>query len=213
MSLQNECKRCGTCCENGGPALHGSDMTLIENCLISIESLIAIRKGELAHDPVTDSLKPVKKEFLKIAGKKGTWECLFYEKVLNGCTIYENRPLACSVLKCWDTEETLKLAGRDLLSRLDIIKADDPMRKHIKKHEMLFPVPDLMGLSSPSSKMVKKLEKICNREIDHRMKIVNKLELTVAKELFYFGRPIFELLHPLGFRVMGAGKGIKLDFL
>lgn len=70
MTEQNECKRCGTCCENGGPALHSQDLDLIEQGMLSQNDLITIRKGELIHHPATDAIQPVDTEFMKIAGKK-----------------------------------------------------------------------------------------------------------------------------------------------
>ncbi|MBF0469297.1 MAG: YkgJ family cysteine cluster protein [Desulfamplus sp.] len=216
MTHQNECKRCGTCCENGGPALHGQDLPLIEKGLLSIEYLITIRKGELAHDPVTDTIKPVKNEFLKIKGTKGSWACAFYDKNKKGCARYDNRPISCGVLKCWDTKESLGLAGKDLVSRLDIVKENSPMRERMITHELLCPLPDMNAIlrtvSRPSRKTVKKLELISNKDITYRMKAVDEFNLSVEQELFYFGRPVFELLSVLGFTVSETPKGIKLEF-
>ena len=216
MSQQNECKRCGTCCKNGGPALHSQDLPLIEKGFLTFEALITIRKGELAHDPVIDAIAPVPAEFIKIRGTKGSWACIFYDDRQNGCTIYDHRPLACKVLRCWDTREILELAGTDLLSREDIIKKDNPLKDKWMEHEALFPVPPLNVISrtiSRSSKnTIKKLERLCNRELAHRMQIVHQFHLSIEQELFYFGRPIFELLTSLGFAIRETGTGIKLKF-
>ncbi|MBI9089954.1 MAG: YkgJ family cysteine cluster protein [Desulfobacterium sp.] len=216
MTHQTECKRCGTCCENGGPALHSQDLPLIEKGLLSVEQLITIRKGELAHDPVTESIEPVKTELLKISGKKGSWACIFYDKTRNGCTIYDHRPLACGVLKCWDTDEILKLSGKDLLSRLDIVKEGNPLRERLIEHEALFPLPDLKAISKTisrsSKKTIKKLERINNKDLAWRIRAIGGLNLSVAEELFYFGRPLFQLLAPLGFTARETASGIKLQF-
>ncbi len=216
MTLQKECKRCGICCEKGGPALHSQDLPLIEKGLLALEDLITIRKGELIHDPVTNTIKPVETEFLKVKGTKGSWVCTFYDKNGTGCTRYDHRPLSCGVLKCWDTEESLKLTGTDLVSRLDVVKENSPMRERLIAHEMLFPIPDLKVISRaiprPTKKTVKKLEQMCNKDIAHRIKSVDELRLSIAQEMFYFGRPIFQLLSPLGFTIKDAGEGIKLKF-
>jgi Fe-S-cluster containining protein len=216
MTHQTECKRCGTCCENGGPALHSQDLPLIKKGALSLGNLITIRKGELAHDPVTDSIEPVKTELVKIRGKKGSWACIFYDKTRNGCTIYDHRPLACGVLKCWDTDKILKLAGTDLLSRLDIVTEATPLRKSLIEHEQLFPLPDMKTLSRTisrsSKKTIKKLERINNKDIAYRMGTIDRFNLSVAEELFYFGRPLFQLLTPLGFTARETASGIKLGF-
>jgi Fe-S-cluster containining protein len=191
-------------------------MPLIEKGLLSFESLITIRKGELVDDPVTNSIEPAKTEFLKIRGTKGSWACIFYDKNRNGCTIYNHRPFACGVLKCWNTKDILELAGKDLLSRLDIVKKNNPLRQRLMEHEALFPLPDLRGISrtiSRSSKTtIKKLERMCNKDIAHRIQSVDTFHLSVALELFYFGRPIFEMLTPLGFDIKETASGIKLKF-
>lgn len=216
MTQQNECKRCGTCCEKGGPALHTQDLPLIEKGLLSFESFITIRKGEFVHDPVSNSIKPVKKELLKIRGIKDSWACNFYDKTRNGCTIYNHRPLACKILKCWDTDDILALAGKDLLSRLDIVKESNPLREKLIEHEELFPCPDLKAISqtiSPSSKKtIKKLERIINKDIAYRLQAIDEFNLSVLLELFYFGRPLFQLLTPFGFTTRETSSGIKLRF-
>lgn len=216
MSQQKECKRCGICCENGGPALHGKDLSLIEQGHLTFDHLITIRKGELAHDPVTNIIEPVKTEFIKISGSKGSWACTFYNVKQNGCTIYAHRPIACGILKCWDSKEILALAGTDLLSRHDIVKESSPLKKRLIEHEALFPLDNLMSISqtiSRSSKnIIKKLERVCNKDIAHRIQSIDVFNLSVAQELFYFGRPVFELLRPLGFTITETASGIKLRF-
>ncbi|MBU0973039.1 MAG: YkgJ family cysteine cluster protein [Proteobacteria bacterium] len=212
MTHAKECTHCGTCCEKGGPALHRQDLALLEKASLSIEDLITIRKGELVHCPSTNTIKPAKAEFLKIKGTKGSWSCTFYNKNSRRCTRYDNRPISCGALKCWDTQESLNLAGKDLISRLEVVKENDPMREALIAHELLFPLPDLAAVSRPSKKRVKKLEQICNKEIAHRIQAVGEFNLSVAQEMFYFGRPIFGLLAPLGFTVKEAGTGIKLRF-
>jgi len=216
MTYQNECKRCGTCCEKGGPALHIQDLSLIEKGFLPFEQFITIRIGELAHDPVLNSIEPVKTELIKIRGIKGSWACIFYDKVRNRCTIYDHRPLACKVLKCWDTDDILGLAGKDLLSRLDIVKEGNPLRKLVIEHEELFPCPDLKTISRTvsrsSNKTVKKLERIINKDLAYRIRAIDEFNLSVAQEMFYFGRPLFQLLTSLGFTTRETSSGIKLRF-
>jgi len=216
IKFQNKCKRCGTCCEKGGPALHTQDLPLIEKGFLSFEKLISIRKGELVHDPVSNSVKPVKTELLKIRGIKDLWTCIFYDKTRNGCTIYNHRPLACQTLKCWNTDDILKLAGKDLLSRLDIVKEGNPLKERLIEHENLFPCPDLKTISRTmtrsSKQRIKKLEKIINKDLAYRILAIDEFKLSVSQELFYFGRPLFQLLTPLGFTPRETSSGIKLQF-
>ena len=80
---------------------------------IGTEHLITIRKGELAYNPASETLQPVPQELVKIAGKGRGWECLFIDNAASSCMIYEQRPLECRILKCWDTSELLSVIYKD----------------------------------------------------------------------------------------------------
>lgn len=99
---------------------------------------------------------------------------------------------------------------------MDVIKMDDPLRERVIDHESQFPVPDLKKISCTvrrsSKNTIKKLEKLCNHEVALRMESVMRWHLTVDQELFYFGRPIVELLRPLGFSLLEKKNWIKLKF-
>lgn len=216
IPVQTACRQCGICCEKGGPALHTQDLLLITDGFLPFKSIITIRRGEFVHDPVTDAIGPSKTELLKISGSNGTWSCLFYDKGQKGCSIYDHRPLACRTLKCWDTGAILKLSGRDLLSRLDLVGPETRLGKRLVEHEALFPFPDLKALvgslSHISKKILKKLERTVNRDLDHRAESVDLFHLSIAQELFYFGRPIFQQLEHFGFAIRETAAGIKIKF-
>ena len=103
MSITSSCKRCGTCCRQGGPALHGPDLDLIRAGRLQIDDLITVRRGELAFQPLGRCPEPVHHEFLKLAGQGSTWCCAFFDETTKGCRRYHHRPMACSVLDCTDT--------------------------------------------------------------------------------------------------------------
>lgn len=205
MGEQKECRCCGVCCEKGGPALHVQDLPLIRDRHLVYGQLITLRRGELAHDPVSDSIQPLAGEVVKIRGTRGTWQCCFYDRVKKGCLVYLVRPHACRILRCWDTEEILSIAGRELLSRLDIIAADSAIRASVPEHERRFPCPSLALLSQGQVRIppgeMRVLEDMVNDEMGFRLDQVALFDLSVAEELFYFGRPLFQLLQSVGFEV------------
>ncbi|MFO7883971.1 MAG: YkgJ family cysteine cluster protein [Desulfobacteraceae bacterium] len=211
-----KCQRCGECCEKGGPALHIQDIDLIRKKIILPNHLITIRKNELAYDPVRDSVEPVKAEFLKIGGTHGKWTCRFYDKTRHGCLIYENRPLACRVLKCWDTADILTLSGKDLLSRFDLVEKDSVMAEKIKEYDSLYPCPDMQMISRKgprsSKKVVRHFEEMITNDLSYRFNAVKAHNLSISEEMFYFGRPLFQLFQALGFGVSETSRGIKLSF-
>ncbi len=212
---QRGCEGCGQCCKQGGPALHGSDLHLVRSGKIPISSLITIRKGELAHNPMTEIVQPVTVELVKIAGAGRQWQCRYYESS-RGCTIYEHRPQACRALRCWDTEEILALVEKDTLSRFDILSADHFLLPAIREQERLCPCHDLQQLHTAgrdlSDNTKKELENRVREELRLRMRAVADFQLQLGDELFYFGRPFFQLLQALGVRVSETSAGIQLHW-
>ena len=203
-----ECNRCGTCCANGGPALHVQDRELIEGGAIPISHLITIRKGELVHNPVTSLLQAVKNELIKINGVGKEWSCFYFDPDRKGCTIYDTRPVACQALECWDTEAVEQLIEKDLLSRTDLIAENDPLYQAVLDHEADFPCPDLEAiLRQGSPAQSRELEEAANREALFRSELVSSHNLSLGEELFYFGRPLFHLYISVGARVReSAGR-------
>ncbi len=214
-TIQQGCERCGKCCKQGGPALHRDDLHLVRSGKIPITSLITIRKGELAHNPLTGAVQPVAMELVKIKGTGRRWDCLYYDGS-KGCTIYGHRPLACRTLKCWDTDEILALIEKNTLSRMDILAEDHFLLTAIKEHDRLFPCDELQQIQSRrweiSIELRDELEKRANEEMRFRMQRVAEFQLQLSEELFYFGRPFFQLLQALGVRISEGPSGIRLHW-
>jgi Fe-S-cluster containining protein len=207
------CVRCGTCCKKGGPALHLDDLKILLGGHIRHESLITIRKGELALSPVSGIPEPIPKELVKISGKGKGWACLYYDEPKSSCAIYDCRPLECRLLKCWDTEMLLSVAGKDTLTRADIIGKDAPIMKFIEKHEKECPVQLAEDLISALRKKkddrgsVAKLTALAHHDIVIRTQAVSEFGLSLEAELFFFGRPLFKLLGARGFQVLTSNSG------
>jgi len=212
---QTECKKCGNCCRQGGPALHERDLALIRDGKIPISSLITIKKGELTHNPVTGAIQPAGVELVKIIGKGQQWECCYYDEE-RGCKIYENRPQACGLLKCWDTKDLLDLVEKETLSRLDILGSDDPLVSAITEHEHICPCPDLLYIRDYGSRLPaerkKDLEKQIRDDLQFRTRVIRDFNLKLSEELFYFGRPLFQLLQPLGAIISESQSGVNLGW-
>lgn len=208
---QTTCKKCGNCCRKGGPALHSQDLPLIKSGKIPVSALITIRKGELAHNPLTGKVQPVAVELVKIVGAGRQWDCCYYDETV-GCTIYEHRPHGCRILKCWDTEEILALVEKDTLSRFDILAADDPLIPVIREHERICPCDGLEDVLAGrlSEKLKKDLEKRVRDDLRFRSRIIADYDLKLSMELFCFGRPFFQLLRALGVGVSESRSGVQL---
>jgi len=211
---QTQCKRCGICCTKGGPALHRDDLALVQRGVLPIKILITIRKGELVYKPDDDVPRPASCELIKISGAGKDWQCFYYNKDDQCCMIYQDRPLSCNKLKCWNTNAVEQLIEKDTLSRLDIVGEDDPLYSVIKEHESSCPCPDMEEIrNSVNQKLeldLENLEKLINDDITIRTATVQKMGISLAEELFYFGRPIFQLLQQIGLKVSESEGKLKL---
>ncbi len=213
-STQTACRQCGICCRSGGAALHHADIALLEQGVIPRRDLVTIRKGEFAHNPVSRKVQPTMEEIVKLRGKGRGWECCYYEPVSKGCSIYGTRPLACSTLKCWAPSESLKLVETDLLSRIGILGTDSATILLISEHDGYCPLPDFKNLGynldCRESETLKRLDKSVNGDIAFRNHAVTISGMVLEDEMFLFGRPLFQMLHPFGLDIVQDGMVLSV---
>ncbi|MCF8026955.1 MAG: YkgJ family cysteine cluster protein [Desulfobacteraceae bacterium] len=132
---QTQCMRCGTCCEKGGPALHGADLELVLQKQIAPENLFTLRRGELVHDNVNGGLMVTDQEIIKVKSVNGAAACMYYDPEQKACTIYDFRPLECRAMNCRDTEAAEAVYDVDRLDRAAVFGAVDWIMELIQSHE------------------------------------------------------------------------------
>ena len=206
LAAKNTCERCGTCCIKGGPALHFEDLQLLKNKNLNIGHLITIRKEEPVFLLSGDHTKPAPSEIVKTKGKGADWTCLFFEEKNKTCGIYGHRPLEWSLLKCWDTAELEEVAGKNLLSRYDIISSHATVIPCIKDHEKRCSLAELESLlcamkdKSSQQEAITRLTDLVNTDLAIRSQAYAKFHFSLDAELFYFGRPLFKILNQFGIK-------------
>jgi len=212
----SECIRCGTCCEKGGPCFHIEDRMLIEKGKIPSKYLYTIRKGEFAHDNVKGCLTPVDSDIIKIKGKKDSWTCMFFDEVKKGCTIYDDRPLECRALKCWDTRELEQIYANTRLTRTDLVSEVKGLWELIKEHQACCDykkiqplIKDLAG--SKHNQARRKLLEIIRYDAEIRKLVVVRGGLDPEILDFLFGRPLTKTLENYGIKIHQEGKKIHLN--
>jgi Fe-S-cluster containining protein len=207
----NDCRRCGTCCEQGGPGFHRQDRMLIETGGIPSKYLYTIRRGEHAYDNVKGCLAPVESDIIKIKGQEGSWTCIFFEADTKSCSIYDDRPLECRALKCWDTGELEQIYDRDRLSRQDILSRVKGLWELIDDHQArcdYAKIKTLIGdIDGPQrARARKELLGIIQYDAEIRKRVVEKGGLKPEMLDFIFGRPLMETLPNYGINVRQEGK-------
>jgi Fe-S-cluster containining protein len=212
----SECQRCGTCCKKGGPAFHRADKTLIDDGVIHSKYLFTIREGELAFDNVRQCLEPVRADIIKIKKQKDNLTCIFFNEQQSACTIYENRPVECRALKCWNTKELEDLYAKMRLTRKDLISEIEGLWSLIKDHQERCNYETIHRLvnaikSNRDDDAREKLVEIIQFDTEIRTLVVSKAGLETEILDFLFGRPLIETLRNFGIKVQTKGKKMILS--
>jgi hypothetical protein len=198
--------------------LHTEDITLVVSGILSLDDLVTVRKGEYVYQPLADDPRPARQELVKIRGQGADWSCVFLDNEQSVCTIYSHRPLACRLLKCWSPEDVLAVAEKNLLDRLAIIPETNPMVELICGHEEKCPVTGINSLveqlHTPEGRdnVLGELIRLVNVDLKVREYAVREYRLSLARELFYFGRPLFQLLAPFGLSAIETPDGVILQY-
>jgi Fe-S-cluster containining protein len=168
---------------------------------------MTIRKGEFAFNPVSGKVEPTSQELIKIAGKGKDWSCVFYDEKAAACTIYNNRPLECCLLKCWDTSELISVIGKSTIKRTDIINPEDPILLIIDNHEKECPYHEVDNLiavlasEEHKTKILARLIELVRKDLAIRSHAISEFGLKADFEFFIFGRPLFKVLSAFGISV------------
>lgn len=133
-SQRDSCRRCGTCCLKGGPAFHIADRELLESGRVRMNDVYTIREGEPIYDNVQQGISAAETDIIKVRGTGKTWACRFLEQSDNSCGIYENRPIECQVMTCWDTSEIEAIYNVDRLTRKDLVSKVEGLWELVEDH-------------------------------------------------------------------------------
>jgi len=202
----SECQCCGTCCKKGGPSFHHEDRRLIEQGSIPLKYLYTIRKGELARDNVRDRLLPVDSDIIKIRGRNASWTCAFLDEQTCRCTIYEDRPIECRVLKCWDTRDIERIYAQNRLTREDLLSGVAGLWEVIEEHASLCDYEKIGQLAAllDGDGRETALEGIrVAFAYDASLRSLSVQEGRVRADMtdFLFGRPLTETIRMFGLKV------------
>jgi len=200
------CRRCGTCCKKGGPTFHIEDKMLIEKGTIPLKYIYTIREGERCYDNIKECFLPASSDIIKLKGQKGSRTCVFFNEKDKSCTIYEDRPMECRVLKCWDTGEIKRIYAKNRITRKDLISSIEGLWDLVEGHQERCSYNMLQFFIDALRKDNRReaLEGIL-KIIEHDKKIrsltIQKAELEPELTDFLFGRPITETLKIYGIKI------------
>jgi len=217
VTSDRTCRRCGTCCRKGGPALHRQDSPLIEDGRIPAETLYTIRPGEPVQDNVAGRPSFADSDIIKIKGGGADWCCRFLETATNRCTIYDHRPVECRVLQCWDIRAIEALYERERLTRRDLLQGVEGLWDLIEDHERRCNyrrLRDLAGRLSGNSAEQKAalgdITEMVKYDESLRQLLVENGHTPAGMLDFLLGRPLTQTLPGFHIKVESSAKRIRL---
>jgi Fe-S-cluster containining protein len=199
------CLRCGDCCRQGSPSLYMEDLPILRRGVIKRMDLLTLRSGEIGFSSADQDLILLPEERIKIKEKPGGRECRFLDSENNGCGIYEDRPLQCRVMECWNPENFQDLEDQEFLSRKELLNPDDPLVPIIESHTIRCAVDDLQrALIRAQRGFVEAQEEAIEiLFFDQHLREYLDREQGISPEnqVFLIGRPVSDLLRSFGFRI------------
>ncbi len=210
------CRRCGTCCKKGGPALHLEDRVLVEEGHIPAQDLYTIRQGEPAFDNVKGLLQPAVTDIIKIKGQTSSWQCRFYQSHDRACRIYQYRPLECRALACSDTTAVENIYDQHRLTRKDLFSHIESLWDLIEDHQQRCDyevIYSFQRLTDPTNRrqLQKKVLEIIGYDTHLRQLLVAKGQLAAEMLDLLFGRRLAITIKGLGLKIGKEGQEIVLQ--
>jgi Fe-S-cluster containining protein len=183
--------------------------------LISLDQLIALRKGEPARVPVVGEVFFLPEERIKVREKAGTSECVFLDAANNACLIYERRLAQCRAQACWDSSASKELAESDApLTRYRFFEGVDAITQLVEEHDRRCSFQMLQ-------KAFENLEKSEGASLDEALQCIafddhfrnfvsDKLRLPKPYLEFFLGRSFVDRLRLFGFYVRQELDGSRV---
>jgi Fe-S-cluster containining protein len=210
--IESACTRCGTCCREGGPALHLEDRRLVADGVIHTRHLFTIRRGETARDPVRGGLVHAEGDIIKIKGCDRSWACRFLEGGTPACRIYADRPLECRLLDCRDPSRIAAAYGRDRLARADLLDGVDGLGALVRDHDARCDCGRVrVLLATPGVAANRELAEIVRFDAELRKLMISRGGLAPDMLDFLLGRPMTLVVRLIQREADPAGEGAAAD--
>lgn len=212
------CRRCGTCCLKGGPALHLDDQPLVDSGKIPLNHLMTFRQGEPTLDNVTDTIAPAVTDIIQIRGiNENRSDCVFYDRAQKGCRIYDQRPVECEALKCWDTEKIKGIYSSRRLTRRHLISKVKGLWELVEDHQdhcdygYIAELVEKVRRSCPVKEAMSELLDLIRYDQHLREVTMERANLDPEMLLFLFGRPLSFTIKLFGMKMVHTEQGAVVE--
>ncbi|MFZ1985241.1 MAG: YkgJ family cysteine cluster protein [Desulfatitalea sp.] len=214
---KHQCRRCGTCCAKGGPALHLEDREAVDSGKIPLKCLFTIRQGEPAYDNIRRSIAPAATDIIKIKGAaESDATCLFLNQERVNCDIYESRPVECRVLTCWDTRAIMAMYDQERLTRGQLLSPLTALNDLVAAHQercgygRVALWADAIRQGHDGAEAVEALLDAIRYDQSLRQVAVARTRLDPGLLEFLFGRPLSVTIRMYGVKLAKRGDQVTI---
>lgn len=212
------CRRCGTCCLKGGPALHLEDQPLVDSGIIPLKHLMTFRQGEPTLDNVTDTIAPAVTDIIRICGThENRSDCVFYDRAQKSCHIYDQRPVECEALKCWDTEKIKSIYSSRRLTRRHLISKVRGLWELVEDHQdhcdyaYIAELVEKLRRTHPVKGAMDELLEMIRYDQHLREVTLERANLDHGMLLFLFGRPLSFTISLFDMKMTKTEQGMMIE--
>jgi Fe-S-cluster containining protein len=202
----------------GGPALHLEDQPLVDSGKIQLKHLMTFRQGEPTLDNVTDTIAPAVTDIIRVRGiHENRSDCVFYDRAEKYCRIYNQRPVECEALKCWDTQkiksiyDSRRLTRRHLLSQVrGLWELVEDHQNHCDYSYVAELIEKIRRVDPVNEAMTELLELI--RYDQHLREVtLERAKLDPGMLLFLFGRPLSFTIKLFEMKITKTEQGLVVE--
>jgi len=207
---RTHCIRCGECCLRSSPSIQTADLSLVYEGPIERSKLYTLRVGELVRDNLRGELTVSNQELIKIREREEGGGCIFYDDEQKACTIYENRPIQCRALACWDEREFMRVYARPKADRRDLYR-DRVLLEIMAEHEKRCNYRELeqkvRRIPAEGEPAVEEVIELLRFDHNLRLLIPRKVNMDPAEMDLLLGRPLTETITMFGLQVIPQPEG------
>ena len=165
----------------------------------------------MVRDNIHGTIAITDREMIKVKERDGDHGgCPFFEEHAKACQIYNQRPLQCVALKCWDTKDFMGLYAGPKLVRDDLIK-DDVLRGFVEVHEKRCSYSlmesHVRGIEKEGENAVNRIMEVLKFDFHLRPFVSRRLGISDQEMDFIFGRPIINTISMFGLKVIQEPDG------
>jgi Fe-S-cluster containining protein len=193
------------------------DREKVDSGKIPLKSLFTIRQGEPAFDNLKGRVAPALSDILKIKGAaENDGTCQFLDQDQVACSIYDDRPMECRVLTCWDTSAIGAIYDKARLTRSHLLSRLPGLIDLVAEHQRRCDYGNIGQLAArirngeEVPQAVEALLELMRYDQSLRKVTVERTRLDPEMLEFLFGRPLYHTIRLFRLKLIQKATALSI---